>query len=112
MLQLLSQMEEEGIEPDTLSYNCALAGLAKRRRWYRACGLFDKIVRTGLSPNVNSYNELLTAAGMGSESPRRNMVQVGMGDGRRHFFSLFFFFVYSSFLLDVWHRFGFNFIDA
>lgn len=69
-------MEEEGIEPDTMSYNCALNGLAKCREWYRARRLFRKMGRDGLSRDVYSHNGLVEAAGMGSLSPRRNMIQV------------------------------------
>lgn len=69
-------MKSEGIEPNTGSYNCALNGLAKRREWYRARRLFRKMVGEGLSPDAKSYNGLVEAAGMGSLSPRQNMIQV------------------------------------
>lgn len=73
---MLAQMKSEGIEPSTGSYNCALNGLAKRREWYRARRLFRKMVGEGLSPDAKSYNGLVEAAGMGSLSPRQNMIQV------------------------------------
>ena len=73
---MLAQMKSEGIEPNTGSYNCALNGLAKRREWYRARRLFRKMVGEGLSPDAKSYNGLVEAAGMGSLSPRQNMIQV------------------------------------
>lgn len=74
--QLLKEMEEGGIEPDTSSYNCALNGLAKCREWYRARRLFRKMGATGLTPDTYSFNGLVEAAGMGSISPRQNMIQV------------------------------------
>lgn len=77
---MLAQMKIEGLEPNTGSYNCALNGLAKRREWYRARRLFRKMVGEGLSPNAKSYNGLVEAAGMGSLSPRQNMIQVTRQD--------------------------------
>ncbi|CAM9440111.1 unnamed protein product [Laminaria digitata] len=74
--EMLAQMKSEGIEPNTSSYNCALNGLAKRRQWYRARRLFRKMVGEGLSPDAKSYNGLVEAAGMGSLSPRQNMIQI------------------------------------
>ena len=68
-------MQSEGIAPDTASYNSALNGLAKRREWYRARRLFRQMVSSGLSPDGHSYNGLVEAAGMGSISPRQNMIQ-------------------------------------
>lgn len=73
---MLAQMKSEGIELNVGSYNCALNGLAKRREWYRARRLFRKMVGEGLSPDAKSYNGLVEAAGMGSLSPRQNMIQV------------------------------------
>lgn len=74
--QLLDEMRARGMLPNTASYNCALNGLAKRREWYRARRTFRKMVAQGLFPNVYSYNGMVEAAGMGSLSPRRNMIQV------------------------------------
>lgn len=70
-------MREEGLQPNTVSYNQVLNGMAKRREWYRARRVFHDMVRGGFPPDVHSYNNLVEAAGMGSIAPRRNMIQVG-----------------------------------
>lgn len=73
----MAQMQASGIEPNTETYNCALNGLAKRREWYRARRLFRKMVAGGrCTPDVVTYNGLVEAAGMGSLSPRQDMIQV------------------------------------
>lgn len=74
----MEQMKKEGIEPTIVSYNHLLDGLAKCREWYRARRVFRRMVRDGIIPDLYSYNGLVEAAGMGSMSPRRNMIQVSL----------------------------------
>lgn len=72
----MSQARQEGIEPDTTSYNHAMKGMAIQRQWTRARKLLKRMVSEGPSPDVRTYNGLVEAAGMGSASPRKHMIEV------------------------------------
>lgn len=72
----MTQAREEGIEPDTTSYNNAMRGLAIQKQWRRARKLLKRMVSEGLSPDVRTYNGLVEAAGMGSAAPRKHMIEV------------------------------------
>lgn len=77
----MRQAREDGIEPDITSYNYAMKGLAVQKQWGRARKLLVRIESTGLSPDVRTYNGLVEAAGMGSQSPRQHMIEVMFNQG-------------------------------
>lgn len=74
--QLMAQARQEGIEPDTTSYNHAMKGMAIQKQWTRARKLLKRMLWEGLSPDVRTYTGLVEAAGMGSPSPRKHMIEV------------------------------------
>lgn len=76
--QLMAQARQEGIEPDIVSYNHAMKGMAIQKQWTRARKLLKRMVSEGLCPDVRTYNGLVEAAGMGSPSPRKHMIEVSV----------------------------------
>lgn len=71
----MAQARQEGIKPDTTSYNCAMKGMAIQKQWNRARKLLKRMVSEGLTPDVRTYNGLAEAAGMGSPRPREHMIE-------------------------------------
>lgn len=72
----MAQARQEGVEPDTMSYNHAMKGMALQKQWTRARKLLKRMLSEGISPDVRTYNGLVEAAGMGSASPRKHMIEV------------------------------------
>lgn len=73
---MMEQARQEGIEPDATSYSHAMKGLAIQKQWVRARKLLKRMVSEGPSPDVRTYNGLVEAAGFGSRSPRKHMIEV------------------------------------
>lgn len=90
--QLMAQARQEGIEPDTTSYNHAMKGMAIQKQWTRARKLLKTMVSEGYYPDVRTYNGLVEAAGMGSPSPRKHMIEVSGASPQlaRHASSVFY----------------------
>lgn len=77
----MQQARQEGIEPDTASFNHAMKGMAIQKQWARARKLLKRMVSEGLSPDIRTYNGLVEAAGMGSPTPRKHMIEVSGARG-------------------------------
>ncbi|KAJ6815447.1 putative disease resistance proteinisoform X1 [Iris pallida] len=56
LLDLVAQMEEYGITPNTASYNLVLKSMYQARESEAAAKLLDRMVQTGTLPDDESYN--------------------------------------------------------
>ncbi|EME30365.1 mitochondrial protein translocase, MPT family [Galdieria sulphuraria] len=59
--QLLKWAKENGIEPDTISYNILLDHAFRLRDWERGEKIFKELQTQGLKPDATTYNYLIRA---------------------------------------------------
>jgi len=64
-LDLLSQMEAQGLNPDRIVYNALISACEKDSRCEKALQLFDDMQRKGIAPDVITYNTLISACRRG-----------------------------------------------
>ncbi|PQQ18740.1 pentatricopeptide repeat-containing protein [Prunus yedoensis var. nudiflora] len=56
---MLKRMENEGIDPDTITFNILIAGLRKQGRFEEGIKLLEEMRGKGCDPNAGSYQEVL-----------------------------------------------------
>ena len=55
-------MQREGCEPNVVTYNTLVDLYGKLGRWQDAVGVIDQVIRSGLRPEVRTYNTAIIAA--------------------------------------------------
>eukprot|EP00439_Symbiodinium_sp_Y106_P006646 s1220_g1.t1 len=65
---LLAELEEEGLQLDTVSYNIAMNTHARQGKVAAATQLFERLKHSALQPDVVSYNCILNACAKASDA--------------------------------------------
>lgn len=66
-MDLLDQMEREGVGTSTIAYNAAISACEKGMVPNRACEIFRRMKKSGIQPSVVSYSALISAAEKGGQ---------------------------------------------
>ena len=66
-MDLLDQMEREGVGRSTIAYNAAISACEKGMVPNRACEVFRRMKKAGIKPSVVSYSALISAAEKGGQ---------------------------------------------
>ena len=66
-LELLAEMQAQGLEPNVITYNAAISACEKGSQWQQALELLAEMQAQGLEPNVISYSAAMSACEKGSQ---------------------------------------------
>lgn len=62
-LELLEQMQAQGVRPEAITFNAAISACEKCQQWERALGLLSEMEAQGVQPNVITYSAAISACG-------------------------------------------------
>lgn len=77
-LELLAEMEENGIEPSGVTYSVAITACGNGGQWQKALDLLDVMRKKNLSINLITYNSAITAVAKAAKHSTR----AGRGDSQ------------------------------
>ena len=65
-MQNFSEMQQQGLQSDVITYNSVISACGKGRKAERASQLFYEMRQQGLQPNVITYNSVVYACDKGA----------------------------------------------
>ena len=66
-LELLAEMQAQGLEPSVITYSAAISACKKGSRWQQALELLTEMQAQGLEPGVITYSAVISACEKGSQ---------------------------------------------
>ncbi|CAK9038567.1 Pentatricopeptide repeat-containing protein At5g16640 [Durusdinium trenchii] len=66
---MLSDMERNGVPPDTITYNAAIMALSLNKRWKEAVELIAEMWAAKIFPDVISYTSAISACPLAPSLP-------------------------------------------